>query len=287
MNSVSVINPTGSERFFAKLEQLERQYQCPVRVAMEGYNGYARPLDSMVLARGWQLNNINNLKLARFKEIFPGAAKTDVIDARRGLELFQLMDHLPMAKKVLQVVSEPPRENQILKRLSRRRRRLVNERVRVLNNLQADLQAVCPSLLALTGDAGNYWFLQLLTHSDDLQKLARLHLKTLREIPGIGAAYASRVQQWQKQAQFSAEAEWVGEMIQQDAARILELHQPNQGVGSQDGRCCGAIHAGRVAGNHPRLWPHLYRRGGWRGRSRGPVRQGIELGALPGDGHIG
>jgi transposase len=216
--------PEGFRLFFTKLEKLEQQYQCPVRVAMEGYNGYARPLDSMVLARGWQLNNINNLKLARFKEIFPGAAKSDVIDARRGLELFQLMDHLPTAKKVLQVVAEPPRENQILKRLSRRRRRLVNERVRILNNLQADLQAVCPSLLALTGDAGNYWFLQLLTHSDDLRKLVRLHLKSLRKIPGIGAAYASRVQQWQKQAQFSAETEWVGEMIQQDAARILELH---------------------------------------------------------------
>ena len=216
--------PDGFRLFFAKLEKLEQQYQCPVRVAMEGYNGYARPLDSMVLARGWQLNNINNLKLARFKEIFPGAAKTDVIDARRGLELFQLMDHLPTAKKVLQVVAEPPRENQILKRLSRRRRRLVNERVRVLNNLQADLQAVCPSLLALTGDAANYWFLQLLTHSDDLRKLSRLHLKTLRKIPGIGAAYARRIQQWQKQAKFSAETEWVGEMIQQDAARILELH---------------------------------------------------------------
>lgn len=215
--------PEGFRTFFAKLEQLEQQYQCPVRVAMEGYNGYARPLDSMVLARGWQLNNINNLKLARFKEIFPGAAKTDVIDARRGLELFQLMDHLPTAKDVLQVVAEPPRENQILKRLSRRRRRLVNERVRVVNNLQADLQAVCPSLLALTGDADNLWFIQLLSHTDDLRKLSRLHLKTLRKIPGIGAAYASRIQQWQKQAQFSAETEWVGEMIQQDAARILEL----------------------------------------------------------------
>lgn len=215
--------PEGFRTFFAKLEQLEQQYQCPVRVAMEGYNGYARPLDSMVLARGWQLNNINNLKLARFKEIFPGAAKTDVIDARRGLELFQLMDHLPTAKDVLQVVAEPPRENQMLKRLSRRRRRLVNERVRVVNNLQADLQAVCPSLLALTGDADNLWFIQLLSHTDDLRKLSRLHLKTLRKIPGIGAAYASRIQQWQKQAQFSAETEWVGEMIQQDAARILEL----------------------------------------------------------------
>ena len=217
-------HPEGFRTFFAKLEQLERQYQCPVRVAMEGYNGWARPLDAMVLARGWQLNNINNLKLARFKEIFPGAAKTDAIDARRGLELFQLKDHLPTAKDVLQVVAEAPRENQILKRLSRRRRRLVNERVRVLNNLQADLQAVCPSLLALTGDAGNSWFLQLLTSTSDLRKLPRLHLKTLRKIPGIGAKYASVVQGWQKQAQFSPEVAWAGEMIQQDAARIIELN---------------------------------------------------------------
>jgi transposase len=217
--------PEGFKTFFTKLEQLEQEYQCPVRVAMEGYNGYARPLDSMVLARGWQLYNINNLKLARFKEIFPGAAKTDVIDARRGLELFQLQDHLPMAKDVLQIVAEPPQENKMLKRFSRRRRRLVNERVRVVNGLQSDLQAVCPSLLALTGEAGNLWFLRLLTCTDDLQKLQRLQLKTLRKIPGIGRKYSDLVMQWQKQAQFSAEAEWVGEMIQDDATRILELNR--------------------------------------------------------------
>ena len=217
--------PEGFRTFFTKLEQLERQYQCPVRVAMEGHNGYARPLDSMVLARGWQLYNINNLKLARFKEIFPGAAKTDAIDARRGLELFQLQDHLPMAKDVLQVVAETTQENKMLKRFSRRRRRLVNDRVRLLNSFQADLQAVCPSLLALTGEAGNLWFLRLLTCTDDLQKLKRLQLKTLRKIPGIGAKYAELIVQWQKRAQFSPEAEWVGEMIQEDASRILELHR--------------------------------------------------------------
>ncbi len=43
----------------------------------------------------------NNLKLARFKEIFPGAAKTDRLDARKGLELFQLREHLPLANAVL------------------------------------------------------------------------------------------------------------------------------------------------------------------------------------------
>src|SRR6185503_4659622 len=60
-----------------------------------------------------------------------GAAKKDRIDARKGLELFQLRDHLPLAKGVLQEVTGTPKENEILKRLTRRRRRLVNERVRV------------------------------------------------------------------------------------------------------------------------------------------------------------
>ncbi len=48
---------------------------------------------------------LNNLKLARFKEIFPGAAKSDRIDARKGLGLIQLRDHLPLAKEVLQEVN--------------------------------------------------------------------------------------------------------------------------------------------------------------------------------------
>lgn len=126
-----------------------------------GSSGWARPLDSMVRQRGYRLYNINNFKLARFKEIFPGAAKNDRIDARKGLELFQLSDHLPLAKEVLQEVSGTPAENEVLKRLTRRRRRLVNERVRVVNNLQADLQAVCPGLLEITVDAANQWFLKL------------------------------------------------------------------------------------------------------------------------------
>ena len=55
-----------------------------------------------------------------------------------------------------------PVENDKLKRLTRRRRQLVGEKGRVLNRLQADLQAVCPGLLAITGEADNLWFLSLL-----------------------------------------------------------------------------------------------------------------------------
>ena len=190
---------------------------------MEGYNGWARPLDSMVRQRGYRLYNINNLKLARFKEIFPGAAKKDRIDARKGLELFQLRDHLPLAKEVLQEVTGTPKENEILKRLTRRRRRLVNERVRVVNNLQADLQAVCPGLLEMTTEASNRWFLNFLLSVDTLPQLARLRKSSLLKIAAVGRKYASVIQAWQKRAHFSEEVEWVDAMIHEDAERCLEL----------------------------------------------------------------
>jgi transposase len=217
--------PEGFQEFFSRIEKHQKAQGCGVAVAMEGYNGYARPLDSLVRQRGYRLYNINNLKLARFKEIFPGAAKKDRIDARKGLELFQLRDHLPLAKKVLQEVTGTPKENEILKRLTRRRRRLVNERVRVVNNLQADLQAVCPGLLEITTEASNQWFLNFLLSTDTLPQLARLRKPTLLKIRAVGRKYASLIEQWQKRAHFSEEVDWVNEMIHEDAQRCLELEE--------------------------------------------------------------
>jgi len=215
----------GFQDFFSRIEGQAKRHPYPIAVAMEGYNGHVRPLDSLVRARGWQLFNVNNLKLARFKEIFPAAAKSDRIDTRKTLELFQLRDHLPMAGDVLQEVMATPEENDILKRLSRRRRRLVNERGRVANALQADLQAVCPGLLEMTRDVGNLWFLNFLTSRKGLLKLARVRRASLLKVPGIGAKYADAIQAWQSRAYFAPDASLVGDMIQQDAARILQLKQ--------------------------------------------------------------
>ena len=217
--------PEGFHEFFSRIEKHRKTKSSPVAVAMEGYNGYARPLDSLVRGRGYRLYNLNNLKFARFKEIFPGAAKSDRIDARKGLELFQLQDHLPLAKEVLQEVRGTPAENEVLKRLTRRRRRLVNERVRVVNNLQADLQAVCPGLLEITNDAGNQWFLNFLLSGESLTQIARLRGSTLLKIPAVGVKTAAIIAGWQKRAHFSDEVEWVGEMIQEDARRCLELDE--------------------------------------------------------------
>ncbi len=214
----------GFREFFSRIEGHAKRHPYPIAIAMEGYNGHVRPLDSLVKARGWQLFNVNNLKLARFKEIFPAAAKSDRIDTRKTLELFQLRDHLPMARDVLQEVMATPEENDILKRLSRRRRRLVNERGRVINSLQADLQAVAPGLLQITQSVGNLWFLTFLTCRKDIRKLARVRRAGLLKLPAIGPTYADRIQAWQNGACFGHDARLVGDMIRQDAERILQLN---------------------------------------------------------------
>lgn len=213
----------GFNEFFRRIETIETRHQLPVAVAMEGYNGWARPLDGHILRHGYRLYSVNNLKLARYKEIFPAPAKTDAIDARRILELFRLSEHLPLAKDALHEVAPTPEENDKLKRLTRRRKQLVWERARIINRLQSDLHAVCPGLLSITQLASNRWFLNFITCRSALPKLARLRLASLLAIPGVGKIYAARIQAWQPLAQFAPEVEWVGEMIQQDACRILAL----------------------------------------------------------------
>jgi len=215
----------GFEALISRLQTLAAAHGASIAIAMEGYNGHARPLDRLVLERRWRLFNVNNLKLARFKEIFPGAAKTDRLDARKALELFQLGDHLPLARQALQEVIAPPEENDILKRVSRRRRRLVNERVALVNAMQTDIQSICPELLDIAGDAQNLWFLHFLTCRNPITKLAGLRRASVLGIPGIGAKYAAIIGDWQRRARFSRDAAWVGPMIQDDARRILELNQ--------------------------------------------------------------
>lgn len=237
--------PEGFADFFNRIERQHRRFRGAVpTVAMEGYNGHARPLDTLICERGWRLLNVNNLKLARFKQMFPAAAKSDRIDARRTLDLMLLGEHMPQARRALQEVHAPTPENAQLKRLMRRRRALVDEKSRVLARLQGDLRAVCPGLLDITGDAENRWFLNLLTHVDDLQKLARLREKTLLAIPAIGAKYAAIIRQWQPQAQFSHEAPYAGPMIIEDAQRILALRQA---IDALERRCQALAEASDIA----------------------------------------
>ncbi len=53
--------------------------------------------------------------------------------------------------------------------------------------------------------------------------MARMRRSSLLNIRGVGTTYAQAIQAWQPHAVFSHEVAWVGEMIQADATRILEL----------------------------------------------------------------
>ncbi len=135
---------TGFDLFFSRLSLLERTTGCPALVAMEGVNGHARPLDRLIQDRGYPLYSVPNLKLARFKEIFQTPAKTDAIDARLIAKLLRLRPLLGREKEVLQRVATPPPEHELLKRLTRRRRQLVEEKVMIQSRLTAELEASRP-----------------------------------------------------------------------------------------------------------------------------------------------
>lgn len=213
----------GFEEFFRRIERHRTRRRLPVVVAMEGTGGWARPLDGMIRKRGYELLNVNNMKLARFKEIFPAPAKTDRIDTRKMLELLRLRHVLPTRRNVLQQVVDVDEVNEKLKRLTRRRRQLVNEKTRVMGRFFTDLNAVCPGLDRITVDLANRWFLGFVSSRNDLRQLARLRLSSLLKIPAIGVKRAALIETWQRSATFADEAEWVGPMIVSDARRILEL----------------------------------------------------------------
>lgn len=214
----------GFARFFAEIALRARQQKAmSVLVGMEGMNGYARPLDQLVQKRGYQLINVNNLKLARFKEIFAAPAKTDRIDADQIVSLMMMAPLMEQMKESLQSVPELSDAQMQLKRLCRRRRQLVQEKITVQNRMQADLQAVCPGFLDIVKQVDLLYVLRFLSFRSDLRQLARLKPQTIESIYGIGKATAKKLACWQESATFGMEIAWVGPMIVEDAKRILAL----------------------------------------------------------------
>ena len=77
---------------------------------------------------------------------------------------------------------------------------MVEERTEVSLRMQAELLALAPSLLAITGRADNLWFLNFLTCRADLRKLAAVRRATLLQIEGIGVKFAGEIARWQESA---------------------------------------------------------------------------------------
>lgn len=214
-------DPAGMDCFFDRVQQASAG--GPVSVAMEGYNGWARPLDRAVQSRGWQLYNVNNLKLARYKEIFPAPAKTDAIDAKRILELFAFQGQKHIARDVLQAVPLIPQTHRQLKYLSRRRRLMVNDKMQRETRLQCELQAYAPGIMSMTNSVSQLWYLRFLTAKPDLRMLATFRPSSIKKIKGVGDKFAQRIQQWQPLARFAPDIEMATQDLVNDAKCILTL----------------------------------------------------------------
>lgn len=87
----------GCRPFLRRSAHHERRLALPVVIAMEGDNHWARPLDTPVRRHGYRRYNVNNLKRARFKEIFPAPAKTDAIATCKMLALLKRRHPVPLA----------------------------------------------------------------------------------------------------------------------------------------------------------------------------------------------
>jgi transposase len=177
---------SGFGTLFSELEHFASTLRLPIVIGMEGFHGYARPLDQWIGQKGYPLLNSNHLKLARFQELFSGPAKTDVIDARKIVELMRWAPHLQERRRVVTEVRQGDSVHQALKRLSRRRRPLVMEKVRIQNRMPADLPSVAPGLVDLAGSVDNLWFLHFLTARPSLRQLAGMRQESLLKTPGVG-----------------------------------------------------------------------------------------------------
>ena len=235
MHSIAIANDSGEllkefeikhnyQGFKKLLDMLQEYKSSECLIAMEGYNGWARPLDEILLKKGYKLYNVNNLKLNRFKEIFPASAKTDKIDARKIIELFILKKHLTIAKDVLQEIRVSNNTHQKLKKLTRRRKQLIKERASITNRLGGELQAQVPELKAIAPRVDTNWFLTLLTLKEDIRDLKHLKAKTFKKIKYIKDEYIEQILKWQKESIFSEEIEYISEIIYEDAIRVLELN---------------------------------------------------------------
>ncbi len=225
---------TGFDHLFSRLDHHRKRLGAAPVVGMEGLGGYARPLDRQIQNAGVSLLNLNNLKVNRFRQLFGADAKNDHRDAVMIAQMVRLRTALAgNGERILYSALPVDRVHQHIKRLARRQQRLIEEKVRLLLRMKADLLAVCPSLLDLSQKIDTLWFLRLLVAYPDLARLKRARAQALLKIPGLGKSFLSCVQVWQTQAVLSDEADVVGPMLASDAARVLELLDQIKAYGDQ------------------------------------------------------
>jgi len=167
-------------------KQIERKEGGKISFALEGKNGHSAPFDRILLAQGFTLYNVDNLKLKRFREAFAGEWRDDQRDSLMLSKMLKLKDHINSEReKVFIKIEKPSPLTESLKLLSRHQQTLISERVRLINRLRKKLLEVCPQILEL-GKAKSKKLIAILTKYPDFSKYKRITLCSLLKIRGIG-----------------------------------------------------------------------------------------------------
>lgn len=176
-----------------QLKNLEKKEKAQLSFALEGKNGYSNPLDRLLLLEGFTLYNVDNYKLKRFREAFPGEWRDDHRDALMLSKMMCLKEHVNSAQeKVFVPITNPSPVTESLKLLSRHQQLLIDEKVRLTNRLGKKLLEVSPELLTL-GKLKYQKLISLLARYPDFSRYRRITLKSLLAMPGIGKKQAPRL----------------------------------------------------------------------------------------------
>jgi transposase len=178
---------TESIKQFKKIEKKERG---KISFALEGKNGYSAPLDRILLAQGFTLYHVDNLKLKRFRQAFAGEWRDDERDSLMLSKMLKLKEHIDSKReKVFIKIEKPSPVTESLKLLSRHQQTLIDEKVRLNNRLRKKLLEVSPQILRLA-KLKNKKMIAILAQYPDFSKYKRITLKSLLKIKGIGKKQA-------------------------------------------------------------------------------------------------
>lgn len=214
------------QKAMKELKCLEQKNNARLSFALEGKNGYSNPLDRLLLLSGFTLYNVDNYKLKRFREAFPGEWRDDRRDALMLSKMLQLKEHINSnGERVFIQIKRPSVLADSLKLLSRHQALLIEERVRLSNRLGKKLLEIAPELLTL-GKLKNKNLIAILARYPDLSKYRRLTLKGLLKIPGIGQKQAPELLAGLQKLVYMPELTSVYKtIISSCASRILQLQK--------------------------------------------------------------
>ena len=210
-----------------ELKEAERKAGGEISFGIEGKNGYGAPFDRVLSESGFNLYNIDNLKLKRFRNIFGAEWKSDRRDARMLAKLMKLRSQLNgEGEKAFIPVCKVPIVHEKLKLLSRHQRTLINEKVRMCNRLRKKLLEVCPGILDIIGEVGSKKSLRILIRYPNFSRYKRITREKLLRIEGIGRVGAEKIIGSLQRLEYVKElVDVYATVIQSQAKRILELKE--------------------------------------------------------------